>query len=71
MKSLFHQLAPRLAFAACALTTAAGGYAAYPDKPISIVVSYAPGQILGRRRLLARRSIESGRERQHPAPKAF
>jgi tripartite-type tricarboxylate transporter receptor subunit TctC len=43
MKSLFHQLAPRLAFAACALMTAAGGYAAYPDKPITIVVSYAPG----------------------------
>ena len=43
MKLLFHQLAPRLAFAACALTTAAGGYAAYPEKPITLVVSYAPG----------------------------
>lgn len=43
MKSRFYLLAVRLALLACGLATAAGAYAAYPDKPITIVVSYAPG----------------------------
>ena len=43
MKSPFQLLAVRLILAACGLAITSGANAAYPDKPITIVVSYAPG----------------------------